>query len=97
MQKRENQCRENKELLLAQALPCCIRISRRIENQSTVARLTYFVCFVFFRRTTLLRNLPDARPLETYSPVVEGVNVFLGEEKSNSLLCFRNAHAKKKS
>ena len=30
-----------------------------------------------FGRTTLLRNLPDARPLETYSPVVEGVNVLL--------------------
>ena len=33
----------------------------------------------------LLRNLPDARPWQTYSPVVEGVNVFLGEEKSMSL------------
>ena len=38
-------------------------------------------------RTTLLRNLTDARPLETYSPVVEGDNVFLGEEKSMSLGC----------
>ena len=47
-----------------------------------VVRLNYSCWFVFFKWITSLRNLPDARPLETYSPVVEGVNVCLGEEKS---------------
>ena len=65
----------------------CIRISSESENQSLRSSATYGLKRSVFGWTTLLRNLPDARPLETYSPVVEGVNVFLGEEKSMSLGC----------
>ena len=58
-----------------------------------VVRLNYFCWFVFFKWTMSLRNLPDARPLETYSPVVEGVDVsFRGD---NVCLCFRKAQARK--
>ena len=58
-----------------------------------VVRLNYSCWFVFFKWTTSLRNLPDARPLETYSPVVEGVNVSLRGD--NVCLCFRKAQARK--
>ena len=58
-----------------------------------VVRLNYSRWFVFFKWTTSLRNLPDARPLETYSPVVEGVNVSLRGD--NVCLYFRKAQARK--
>ena len=58
-----------------------------------VVRLNCSRWFVFFKWTTSLRNLPDARPLETYSPVVEGVDVSLRGD--NVCLCFRKAHARK--
>ena len=60
-----------------------------------VVRLNYSRWFVFFKWTTSLRNLPDARPLETYSPVVEGVDVSLRGD--GVCLCFKEATSKKGS